>query len=637
VNGPTGVVLLESSLTPGIHNITITEGQLGVVPPGGGLDITYTNNLRAWVGLAKDLPTSLNDVDINTLYIVQDSAANIIGINGYASLRTGVISTLASTGHLAYSSKDPMNWAQIHQLQQTEDNVPIANATEILIIDSAYIMDRVMNSLGAGQTVGVSDSYTKLTSQFFSSAAQAVSRGENTYDLYNTLLNGAFNENQISLVDSLSTLTDTNKLNNLASSYYGSGQLSNVIAQDTVASFSYVTSGSIVSDLTNFAKNNANGNLTIDITDTAANIYNALVGSGNPAFEAQVESAFPASDVTQYSQIRIKDTVANIKAAYDSGKIATIEAAAKSFLVNTSLNLGLSLYVEDTVTNIDAFLNNSTYSPLSSKTSSYIVVDNVSNILASLDWGDWNSGVVTSNNIVVKDTFANIKANETELFSDYYNNNMKPSKIVFTDINGANANNPLFISPNYSENGLMPLLDFTQVSGFQGNVTVTESSLNSAPIGYDGPIGHDGNFHGSSLKIIDTAGRHIEINIISYRTGANDPGFSNLNNILLAENISRINIYEFNEIDDSNYYSPDEIYGFLSGLDKIDLRGIDADDSMEGHQQFTFTEMTPNNNSVWYENSGDGITVFANNLNYSTDLAIKLPGIYSINVNDLIL
>jgi hypothetical protein len=214
---------------------------------------------------------------------------------------------------------------------------------------------------------------------------------------------------------------------------------------------------------------------------------------------------------------------------------------------------------------------------------------------------------------------------------------MKPSKIVFTDINGANANNPLFISPNYSENGLMPLLDFTQVSGFQGNVTVTESSLNSAPIGYDGPIGHDGNFHGSSLKIIDTAGRHIEINIISYRTGANDPGFSNLNNILLAENISRINIYEFNEIDDSNYDSPDEIYGFLSGLDKIDLRGIDADDSIEGHQQFTFTEMTPNNNSVWYENSGDGITVFANNLNYSTDLAIKLPGIYSINVNDLIL
>jgi hypothetical protein len=215
---------------------------------------------------------------------------------------------------------------------------------------------------------------------------------------------------------------------------------------------------------------------------------------------------------------------------------------------------------------------------------------------------------------------------------------MRPSKIVFTDINGADANNPLFISPNYSGNGLMPILDFSQVSGFQGNVTVTQSSLNSAPIGYDGPIGHDGNFYGSSLKITDTAGRYIEIDIISQRTGANDPSFSNLNNILLAENINRIDVYDFNNITDSNLANPDLIPEFDLGIDKLDFSQIDANISLAGDQAFAFTGTTASANSVWYTVSENYITVYANDgAGTSADMAIKLAGIQSINTSDLIL
>ena len=636
-SGPSGFKLNSdelSSLTQNqIHTLRVSSGQIGVVPPGGGLDISFANNLQIWVGDAKALPTSLSDIQANTLYIIHDGAQQIIELNGYASIMTGVINTLANKGYLAYSVDNSMTSAQVLQLQQSNNNMAIANVGKVHIDDTLFSIENTYWNQADGQHLGIIDSYARLMSPILAKGAKAVSDGNlsNTV-LYSSSLQEAFDNHRITLNDSLTTLTNTAKLNNLASAYYGTGQLRSVVVTDTVASLSKISSQSQVSDLINFVKTYAHGILTIEVSDTEANIYNALVGSNASNFITQLNTAFNASGITLNAQISIHDTVANIEAAYNAGHKKTIGDILDN---NSFWSNGYSgLAVEDTIANINNFLNSGSYVEISSKTKSYIVVDSAANVLKAIQSDNWGEAIGVSDNIVVKDTFANIQANAADLFTVDYRSPV--SKLVFTDITGADANHPLIIAPYMSEDGLMPLLDFSKASALQGNVSVTESALTGSALTQLQSL-YAYTRSAVALSITDTAGHTVIVDVLSNRTEG-DPNNNDLNNIVLAENISRANIYHFNTIADSTISAPDLIPEFHLGIDKLDFSQIDANTSLAGSQHFTFTGSTASAHSIWYATSGNDIVLYANDGGGNTaDMAIKLAGIHSINTNDLIL
>lgn len=106
--------------------------------------------------------------------------------------------------------------------------------------------------------------------------------------------------------------------------------------------------------------------------------------------------------------------------------------------------------------------------------------------------------------------------------------------------------------------------------------------------------------------------------------------------------------FDFNLIADSiKGTSRDKIYDFVSGIDKIDLKGIDANTSIEmmGDQAFEFNKTTAKANSIWFKMAdvdGDSIK---NDLilygdvdgNLTADFEIGLVGVTKLVSTDFIL
>jgi hypothetical protein len=188
------------------------------------------------------------------------------------------------------------------------------------------------------------------------------------------------------------------------------------------------------------------------------------------------------------------------------------------------------------VANITSFLNNTSYANLMGKVSAFIVSDTAANIVAGLNTQDnsWNSATTSANNIVVKDTYANVQQHASTLFNSQ-NNNSVVTKIIFTDVTGATS--PIIIGANYSFNGQMPQFDFSQAKGLQGIVTVTETILDQAQIN-SGAMSAWGN-SGIALTIKDSADHQIVINVLSNDRPYNanpynpDPELLGLNSVIL--------------------------------------------------------------------------------------------------------
>jgi hypothetical protein len=255
----------------------------------------------------------------------------------------------------------------------------------------------------------------------------------------------------------------------------------------------------------------------------------------------------------------IQDTVANIKAAYDSGRIGMMEAAANSFL--SSNNSGLTVRVRDTAANIDAFLNSGTYNALAAKTTSYMVIDNVSNLINAFNDG-WANSVSLASNIFVKDTYANISGHSDDLFNGY-SNSIQATRAIFTNLIGANINNPLIIEDKDSD-GIFPQLDFT-LAGLTGDIAILQSKMGSVPSGY-------AQNNGIALNIYHSGGQNIAINILNNYYDGNgnniDPTGVSTENLLLPTSSGFTNYsFSFSSGDiglptDHNYAS---IYNFNTG------------------------------------------------------------------------
>jgi hypothetical protein len=538
----TGLVLPAATLAAladGTHTITLTPtsgtATVAVVPAGGGYPTaaSYSTSQSIWVGKAADLPTSLADIAAKTVYVVRDTAQNILALNGYSSFQTGVLETLGSTGYLAYSSTTGMSWAQIHQLQQSNNNVPIANISDVIIRDSAYAIENHFWSVGAGQSFAISDTMARLLSPKFVEAAQAMSAGTATKVdnmIWSNPLRSAFNDHEIRWNDGLTSLNNASHLNSMAAVYYGTnGQLDAVMASDTVANFKLVTSAASISALTGFVNTNASGMIIVNLRDTVENIYAALTDAGASAFKAQLAGNFAAARQV-YSRLQVEDSVANLQAAYGNGKIATLDAAADTIFASN--NFGLDLRVIDTVANINAVIVDGDYSKLASYIASYVVHDTAVNIVNAIQKNNWDSAVSTANNIVVEDTYLNIKANAAVLFDSNGINSdgLRVTKVIFTDITGADANSPLIIGSQYSDYGQMPQFDFRDTVGLQGHIIKSESVLSQATVASlvstNAANAGSNARSGVALSITDSNGHAVVINVLSSQysgTGTYNP------------------------------------------------------------------------------------------------------------------
>jgi len=620
ISGPTGVVLSNSglsTLSSGSHTLSISgNGQLGIVPPGGGLNISFANTITFWIGSASQLPTSLADITANTLYVIRDTSANLLKLDGYASGVSGVVANLANSGLIVYSPTTNLNWLSMHQLQQDNSNYAIANVSDLIVDDVALEISQNFWSSNDGIKLAVTDSYATLTNPVYASAANKLSSGNYVSvigDIGNSQVGDAFNNHRISLVDGISNLFNIDKISNIASQYYGAGSLSQIILADSVSNFSKVADSSTAVNI-NFKSlviTNASSKLVVDINDTVSNVYNLVTGAGFATFKSQLLNAF-AGTGTVYTKIQLQDSVANLKAAFDIGKIATIETAAKAFnSSDTSKNLGLEISVKDTMANMDPFIASTDYLNLSSQVKNYVVEDTASNILSGINDNNWNDSIRCANEVIVKDTYQNIfnKANivdSTDLFDDYAT---KVTKIIFTDITGADPNTPFVIPTNYSYSGLMPVIDFSQATGFTGNVTVTESDLISWPTGFT-------STYGSVLTVADTNSHSVKIEILS--NNSNEMYLSSMN---VAKIILPAPVYTEFSVSANGVYTASNgpcIFNIDSNLSaNATINGFGSDDVLRIVNR-TSTQGVNFVNSAW--NDGNAVL-------YSGAMAVNLTGL----------
>jgi len=620
ISGPTGVVLSSvglGNLSSGFHTLSISgAGQIGIVPPGGGLNISYKNSISFWIGSASQLPTSLADISANTLYVIRDSSANLLKLDGYASGASGVIGTLAHYGLIAYTPTTDMNWLSLHQLQQDSSSFAIANVSDLIVDDVALTISKNFWSSNAGQNFAITDSYATLTSPVFANAAHELSSGliDVNSIIWSDQVEEAFESKRITLADNISNLFDINLISNIASQYYGSGSLSKIMLTDSVANFSKIANSTTAVN-TNFKSlvtTNASSKLVVEIKDTVTNVYD-LISSGNfSTFKSQLLNAFSASG-TVYTEIQLQDSVANLKAAFNNGKIAVIETAAKSFNPDASKNLGLEISVKDTMSNLDAFIVSSDYVNLSSRVENYIIEDTANNIVKGIRDHDWQEAISCANDIIVKDTYQNIFNNinvvgQTDLLDDY---SIKVTKFIFTDIIGANSNTPLVIPVDYTSSGVMPTFDFSQATGFTGNVRVTESDLISWPTGFSSSFG-------SELTVSDASGLSIKIDVLSNNSSAMYSSSMNVAKIILPAPVyTEVSVAANGTYAASN--GPN-IFNIDSNLSSnATINGFGSDDVLRIVNR-TSTQGVNFVNSAW----GDGNAVL-----YSGTMAVNLTGLAS--------
>ena len=638
-SGWSGVVLPESfiaNLSAGNHVITFnaTNGasvQLGVLPPGGGLPsslATYSTSLNLWVGGSAQLPTSINDIVSDTLYIINDTSANIIALDGYATVSNQVLTSLAATGYLAFNSTTGMGWAALNQLEQARSEVPITNISDLKIVDSAYVVENQINSVAAGQTIGIRDTMVRLLNSEFAQHAQADSAptssntaGQTVYPILSQILDKAFDTNQINWVDSIAALNSTANESEMGAVYYGStGQLASVEVRDTIVNFNAENSLALVNPgITTFTVNHASSNLILDVQDTAANIYALFTNaSALSAFASQVINVF-AGTAHLTSRVEINDSVANIE-AYAPYLNPVVTGAAQLFGADPyASNMGLDFRVTDTVANIEAFIRNPAYIAESSAVSSYIVVDTAQNIINSIYNYGYSYAVELANNIVVKDSFANVISNAQNLFNAGNNNGIEATKIIFTDIVSASINNPLVIGTAYSSNGQMPQLDFSQAGFASGVVTVTESVMSSSQV--NNLIGQYGSANdGVQLTITDSANHQVVVDLLANWTPNStlnpDPMNSDILSVYLSANNSEnrvFNIAAGSMLNSSNNTGPssanyESIFNW-SASDKISFaNGLGTTNSI---LSFGISNSTSNatvtNGQVTFANSAESL------------------------------
>ena len=544
INGYGGFVL-PGTLSAGAHTITAKDssGQVvpvGIVPPGGGYPLSVSAQLKLYVCTASQMPNSLDAVLPDTLYVIQDTGANITDLVDVASASIGVIGALASSGNVAYMPTTPITWAALHQLQQGGGNVSLANIGSVVIADTrAAITDHVYD-LSLGQKVAIIDNFANLSDPGMGGTAARMNQ-DGYVSMWQPGLRSAFESKAIFWDDVIANVLDSAKEATLARLYSGAGAngiaLNGVRLSDSVAHFSKLSLPTDISNLTSFMSQ-VNGKFIFNIVDSFDNLISPT--SGIDTIAARLTSATASQSKFGGWQIAICDTAANLEEHFANG-LPSNAAALKQFFPNSNPNatgfLGVNFRVQDTDANIRDFLLSPTYSKLIGSVASYTVVDTAENIAVALEKlvdNNWGTPLYMADTIVVKDSFSQVLQNASTLFSRDYS--AKVTKVVFTNIAGADANHPIVIPESYSNVGDFPEFDFSQAVGFSGNVTVTKTALSGAQL--------LGASQGVALTVADSYGHRVVIDLLStsYITGSIDSQNTIVNCIKLPSSSDAIGI-----------------------------------------------------------------------------------------------
>ena len=621
VNGIVGIALpnFNSSSLSGLkalvnndyHTLNVSNATIGIVPPGGGQPSSFASSQSIWIGDAAYLPTSISNLHANTLYIVSDSPANIMGLDlNQGNNASGVVNLLASEGLIAYS---PTGGFNLYSLLETSMNTaPIANVAAMSSYDSAYDAEVGLvgnNSLGLGDTLYINDGISRLLSpgliDIATTAASGIAttgnfKGSVNLSAYGPGLNSAFsaykNVSHIEWFGALDVLTSASNQTAIGNVYTSAYQLNGVRIGDTIANLAQVNS-SEVSGLISFIKTHASSRLYVDIRDTVANLESIF---GSPAASTAFVGALNAVLGPNHTGIsytigvmEVSDTVANVEAALANGQLPALQAGVSSMLSGpgVSNNSIPSLRLIDTIDNINTFLSNQQDAALWPLVGTIVVEDTAINLAAGFanptNGNTWTSAVVHANNFWVKDSFANIQSHASALFAGGYEVN----KVLFTDISGATG--PLVVGAQYSAHGQLPMFDFTNATGFIGNVTASESQITG----------------GEEITVSDQYGHQVVIDVM---TNTSDANHSELYSVVLpAEtvNVSQLtslpSVWPFSPVNITDtatninsqlgIVQADIASGLandlinLSGMNLVSGNGVSTLDGSNGNTEFTFT------------------------------------------------
>jgi len=382
---PLSATLAETSATV-THNLTATLNgvpvDIGIVPPGGGLPDSYVASLNVWVGTASQLPTTLSAIIPGTLYIIQDSAQNLV-LFGAAIIETGVSAELSASGNLAFEViGGQLTYLQQQEIDQNNNGVGIVNATPVSIVDTLYGLGHI-SQLIAGESFVVNDDVAHFTPMIDGF------QNNNLSSAVSTAWNGVI------LTDNLANLVDSNNLNVLQSA----GLPASLVVSDTVADYlgQWRTDQTTLETLaTEF-----NTSLKVNVADSIANLQ---------AAQSVADSQFLQSNA---AQVTIVDTAANLEAAYVNGSLSSLING-----INTLTGHAPTITVEDSMANLTTLLNNANDIGLIAQIQNVTVLDNAQNILNALNNGNNGNGInplAISDNVVIADSYANVlSASQTD-------------------------------------------------------------------------------------------------------------------------------------------------------------------------------------------------------------------------------
>ena len=262
------------------------------------------------------------------------------------------------------------------------------------------------------------------------------------------------------------------------------------------------------------------GYLSFQIADTAANLVsNASAILDLRILDSTIESNITVTDGLNVTQALSLSTLLPLIAQSwqpITDTVANVIAHASELIASSG---GIHFNIIDRVANVIAHANEII---VFGSSISVQIYDTVANLVT-------NSSALASAglnvNFLISDSFTNLQSHSAQLFGTP-NYGGQITKIIFTDILGASE--PLIISANYTDNGLMPIFDFSRSIGLQGPLKLTESVLNVVP---------EGSVSGIILTLSDDNNHQVVVNVLSNKPNL-DPEKRYLNNILTSDDIS---------------------------------------------------------------------------------------------------
>jgi hypothetical protein len=374
---PSGVALNSGSsnyLTATLDGVAVN---LGIVSPAGGLPASYAGGINAWVGSVSQLPTSLSAIAGNTLYVLQDSAANLIAL-GSSAIETGVALDLAASGQLVFEVVGGGALTSYQQQLIEANNLSLLNLSALTVKDTLLGLEHVP-VINSGDSLLVSDDAAHLLYDLKAVEGQYPVSG--TTGQINPLATA-----HAVLTDTVAVLTNAQNQTALQGLH---GVLQQVVVSDTVADFTAAGFNAEYQALQTFS-GGIGATLSVVVQDSLANIQAAFAQNGN-----QLIAGYTAG-------VDVVDNVGNLEAAYANGSLSALQAA-----VTTTIKLD----VKDNLSNLSSLFNSSSELGLISHLQDVSVVDTAQNIANGFQSpGSGLDPLRLANSIIIQDSYANVLA-----------------------------------------------------------------------------------------------------------------------------------------------------------------------------------------------------------------------------------